>query len=61
MVCFLYAVKAVLKIVSKFVEEVAVDEAWDIVEVCSGSDEGVPWWKTKALRREYLVYDRWLP
>ncbi len=42
LVCFLYAVKADLKIVSKFVEEVAVDETWDIVEVCFGNDESVP-------------------
>src|SRR6266404_4829996 len=44
LVCFLYAVKAVLKIVSKFVEEVAADETWDIVEVCSENDKNVPGW-----------------
>ncbi len=29
-VCFLYACKAVVKIVSKFVEEVAVARTWDM-------------------------------
>jgi len=30
-VCFLYAFRAAVKIVSNFVEEVAVDGTWDIV------------------------------
>ncbi len=32
-VCCLYAFKAAVKIVSKFLEEVAVDGTWDIVPV----------------------------
>ncbi len=52
LVCFLYAVKAVLKIVSKFVEEVAADETWDIVEVCSENDKNVPGW---PLRQEMIA------
>ncbi len=50
LVCFLYAVKADLKIVSRFVEKVAVDETWDIVEVCSVYEENVPGGKQ---RRHY--------
>jgi hypothetical protein len=31
-VCFLYASKAAVNMSSKFVEEVATDETWDIIE-----------------------------
>ncbi len=50
-VCFLYSFKAVLKIVSKFAEEVAVDETWDMVQVNDKKVERNP----NAPRLEHLV------
>jgi hypothetical protein len=31
-VCFLYTSKAAVNMASKFVEEVATDETWDVIE-----------------------------
>jgi hypothetical protein len=51
-VCFLYAFKAAVKIVSKFGEEVEVDGTWDIMTLAEGlgSDAQVQAQGTRSIR-----------